>query len=427
MLKGTLGGAMISLALPPLEAMINTNGTAYAGGGAFPKRFGTFFWGNGVLPDRWVPSVEGAAWQPSPILVPLTSLREHLCVVTGTRVSTRNTVPHGSGPAGLLSGDNIINDTFTRPSLDQIVASSVGSETRLRSLETSVQPSDGSFSYAGPRQRNPSEFNPRALFNRLFGDGFRAPGDMSMPDPRVGLQRSVLDAVTEQGTQLLPRLGADDRRRLDEHLTSVRGIERQLQRLEENPPNLASCHRPELPPESIPDVLGRPDMRARSRVMSELIAMALACDITRVFSHMYTHPVNNTLFPNAPAGHHQLTHDEPGDQPQVMSILRFILEDLASFLTAMRNIPEGDGTLLDHSLVLCMSDCSFGRTHSLDEYPIVLAGGTSMGLRRNTHLRARGENATKVSYSILQMLGIRVGEFGTDAGRVTEGLAGLTT
>ncbi len=159
--------------------------------------------------------------------------------------------------------------------------------------------------------------------------------------------------------------------------------------------------------------------------MSELLAMAMACDVTRVFFHMYSQPVNNTLFGMAPAGHHQLTHDEPGDQPQVFSILQLIMGDLATFIDALRRVPEGDGTLLDHTLLLCTTDCSFGRTHALDEYPIVLAGGASAGLRRGIHLRARDENATKVSFSILQMMGLRMTEFGIGAGRVTEGLGGL--
>jgi hypothetical protein len=426
MLRGLLGGAAVSIALPPLEAMMNRSGTAWAGGDAFPKRFGVFFWGNGVLPDRWVPAAEGASWAPSPILMPLSALREHLTVVTGTRVATLNTVPHGSGPAGFLSGDNMVNGAFTRPSLDQLIARAVGSETRLRSLETAVQQTSTSLSYADGGQRNPSENDPRALFNRLFGEGFRAPGEMGMADPRLSLRRSVLDAVVAQGATLRNRLGTTDQRRLDQHLESVRGIERQLQRLEENPPNLAACRRPMMPPESVPDLLGRPDMVTRSRLMSELITMALACDITRVFSHLYSESVNNVLYPDARAGHHQLTHDEPGEQPQVFAILQRIMTDLAAFLDGLRRIPEGDGTLLDHTLVLCMSDCSFGRTHSLDEYPILLAGGRSAGLRRGVHLRARGENASKVSYSILQMMGVRAAEFGVGNGRVTDGLGGLT-
>ena len=423
-LRGMLGGAAVSVALPYLEAMAGRTPNAWAGDG-FPRRFGVYFWGNGVLPAQWLPSAEGANWTPPAILMPLASLREHFTLVTGTRVATLNTVPHGSGPAGLFTGDAMVNDSFTRASLDQVIAQTIGGETRFRSLETGVQTASEGLSYAAARQRNPIETAPRSLYNRLFGEGFRAPGETGMPDPRIALRRSVLDAVQQQGNRLRTRLGSEDRVRLDQHLESVRGIERQLQRLEENPPNLASCRRPDMPPETIPDVMGRPDLRARSRLMSDLMAMALACDLTRVFFHMYTQPVSNTLFPAAPAGHHQLTHDEPGDQPQVLAILRLIMEDLAYFLEALRRVPEGAGTLLDHTLVLCTTDCSLGRTHALDEYPIVLAGGRSVGLRRGVHLRARGENASKVSFSILQMMGVRATEFGVGPGRVTDGIGGL--
>lgn len=425
-LKGLLGGALVSLALPPLEAMMNANGTAYAGGAGFPRRFGVFFWGNGVLPAQWVPPTEGASWAPSPILSPLMGLRDNLTVVSGTGVATLNTAPHGSGPAGLFTGDVLVNDAFTRPSLDQVIAQGVGGETRFRSLETGVQVAEGSFSYAAARQRNPIETSARALYERLFGEGFRAPGEVGMADPRIGLRRSALDAVVEQGNRLRARVGADDRARLDQHLESVRGIERQLQRLEENPPNLAACMRPDMPPETVPDMLGRPDMRLRSRLMSDLLTMALACDLTRVFFHMYSQPVNNTLFGAATAGHHQLTHDEPGDQPQVLAILQLIMGDMAYFLGALRGVTEGDGTLLDHTLVLCTTDCALGRTHSLDEYPLLLAGGRAHGLRQGVHLRARGENTSKVAYAILQMMGVRATEYGVGPGRVTDGLSGLT-
>lgn len=431
-LRGAIGGMSVAVALPWLEAMTGSTRAARADG-SFPKRFGVWFFGNGVLPEQWTPTADGAAWQPSPLLMPLSALRQHLCVVSGTRINTLNTVPHGSGPAGLFSGDSLGGSEFTQGSsfrhatFDQRIAEAVGGETRFRSLETCVQPAQYSIAHTGPSMRLPNESNPRALFNRIFGEGFRAPGETSTPDPRLGLRRSVLDAVSEQNRALAARVGAEDRRRLDAHLTSVRAIEQQIARLESNPPNLAACRRPDMPPETIPDLMGRPDMRTKSRIMSELLAMAMACDVTRVFFHMYSQPVNNTLFPSATSGHHQLTHDEGGDQPQVAMILRYIMEDFATFLTALSRIQEGDETLLDHSLIMLTTDCSFGRTHSVDEYPIVLAGGRSHGLRRNLHLRARGENTCKVSLAIMQMMGLRVAEFGVGPGRVTEPLAGLTT
>lgn len=425
LLKGLLGAATVSLALPPLECMTNTNGTAWAGGQAFPKRFGVWFWGNGVVPDEWTPQGEGANWTPSSLLMPLADLRDKLTVITGTRVATLNTVPHGSGPAGVLTGDALVNGHLSRPSLDQVIADAVGGDTRFRSLETGVQPSTGGLSYSGAGQVNPPETSPRALFNRLFGEGFRAPGEMTMADPRLRLRRSVLDAVAGQAAGLRGRLGSADRARLDQHLEGVRTIERQLQRLEENPPNLAACRRPEMPAESYPEMGGRPQVQAISRLVSDLTAMALACDQTRVFFHMYSQPVSNVLYPSASSGHHQLTHDEPGAQPEVQAILRLIMADLGYFLRALRAVPEGDGTLLDHCLVLAMTDCSYGRTHSLDEYPLMVAGSGNGAVRTGLHLRPRGENTSKVMLALLQAMGVRAAEYGVGPGRVTEFVSGL--
>ena len=123
--------------------------------------------------------------------------------------------------------------------------------------------------------------------------------------------------------------------------------------------------------------------------------------------------------------HHQLTHDEGGTQPQVGAILQLIMADFASFVQALARLNEGGESVLDHTLLLCTTDCSLGRTHALDEYPLLFAGGRSHGLARGTHLRARGENICKVSLSIMQMMGLRNAEFGIGAGRVTEPLPGL--
>jgi hypothetical protein len=140
---------------------------------------------------------------------------------------------------------------------------------------------------------------------------------------------------------------------------------------------------------------------------------------------MYSQPVSNVLYPDATSGHHQLTHDEPGEQREVQAIIRLILGDLAYFLTAMRNVREGDGTLLDHSLVLCMSDCSYGRTHSLDDYPLMVAGTGNGAVRQGLHLRARGENTSKVVLALLQAMGVRAADYGVGPGRVTDVVSGL--
>ena len=435
MLRGMLGGAAVSIALPTLDVFLNDSGTAYASCEALPTRFGWWFFGNGVIPELWVPEGTGASFTLPEQTAPLEPLRQKLCFVTGTRVMTPNTNPHGSGPAGLFAGGDVggVNfgeslSSYPGPTIDQIVAAAPGfsGQTRFRSLEIGVQRSTSSISHSGPDAVNPPECSPAALFERLFGVGFRGPVETSEPDPRLALRRSVLDAVTGQPRRLQGRLGARDRRRLEEHLDGIRAIETQIERLQMDPPNLEGCMRPAAPEADYPDVDGRPQMRAVSRVMSDLCAMALACDQTRVFSVMFSQPVNNTLFIDTSAGHHQLTHDEPGNpQPEVNRVVRFIHEEMAYFLQALDRIQEGDGTLLDHSAVLCTTDVSFGRTHSIDNYPIVIGGSACGALRTGIHHRSAGENATKVSLSLMRAVGVNAAEFGSDAGRVTDGLSDI--
>lgn len=425
-LKGLLGATVVSLSLPTLEIFTNTHGTAYAGGSSFPKRFGIWFWGNGAVhPTQWVPDGDGPTWQPSPLLSPLSDVKENITVVSGTDVKTLNEVPHGSGPAGLLTGDAMRNNTVTRPTVDQVIAESVGAETRFRSLELGVQRSTQCWSYNGPNQSNPPECSPAALFSRLFTDGFRLPGESSTPDPRLALRRSVLDAVGAQSNRLRDRLGAADRMRLDEHLEGVRSLEQRIQRLESDPPNLAACARPSAPMDDYPDRDGRPQLTEISRVMSDLVAMALACDLTRVFFFAYSQPVNNLLFANAPSGHHQLTHDEPGDQPQVAAITRLILHDFAYFVSALRTVREGAGTLLDHCAVVGTTDTSYAKAHLLENYPILIAGGCNGALRQGIHYKSHGENSSRVMLTLMQAMDVRVTDFGVGPGRVTDPITGI--
>jgi hypothetical protein len=419
-LKGMLGGAAISVALPPLEAMMNDHGTAWAGGAGFPKRFGTFFWGNGIYDGLWTPPSTGTGFTLSRILMPLAPLREHLTVVSGTNIPVGVTDPHESYPPVVFSGTALQETLFGGTTIDQLIAREPGNTARIRSIQTSSDTlGNWSSSYRGAGQYLPPEFNPRLLFLRLFSDG-QVPG--APIDPTVLLRRSVLDAVTEQSGRLRTRLGADDRRRLDQHLDSVRSVERELQRIEQGTRYEGACQRPAEPPD-VP-FSSSLDVRARARLLLRLQVIAMACDLTRVFSHIYTRPTSNSLRTPRGEGHHTLTHEGARAQAQVLSMLDTIMEDLRDFLTALRDVREGDGTLLDHTLVYCTTDCSDAFSHSGVDYPILLAGGRSVGLRQNLHLRASG-GTTKVGFSILQMMGVRVTEFGVGVFRTTEGISGL--
>ncbi len=311
------------------------------------------------------------------------------------------------------------------PTIDQVIAQEIGSETLFRSLQTTASDCNGR-SYTGPDSRNPAETDPFALYERLFGENFREPGEEGIVDPMLGLRRSVLDAVMEDISSLNNRLGASDRARLDQHLTGIRELETRLARLEDDPPNLESCSRAAEPTSSFEDIEGRVQMAERNRVMAELTAMALACDQTRVFGHYISDPVGGILIPGASGGHHSLTHDEPDPQPECNDINTQIIACLADFLAALDAIPEADGTLLDSCVVLATTDVSKGRTHSLDDFPIVLAGSGCGALKTGIHYRSTGqENASKVLLSIIRAMDILAADFGTEDAWTEDGLTAI--
>jgi len=430
MLRGVLGGAAVAVGLPTLEIFLNDHGTAMADGSGLPRRFGLWFWGNGVIPRRWVPLTEGVGWEPSEQLEPLRTIRDQVSVVSGMGVLVPNDIAHKSGPAGLLTGRPGVRrgDTsrFDGPTIDQVIANDIGGDTRFRSIEVGIQRNDEALSFSGVDSPNPPEHSPRALYERIFGAGFRAPGEEGVVDPRLGLRRSVLDVVGDHTSRLRGRLGASDQARLDQHFTGIRELELRIQRLEEDPPMLAACMRPEEPLADYPDLDGRPQMDEVNAVMSQLIAMALACDQTRVVSVQYSRPLNNILFSTATAGHHQLTHDEAGDQPQVHDIVLQITRAYGTFLETLMSVPEGDGTLLDNMVVMGTTDTSLGKTHSIKNYPILLGGSLCGQLRTGVHYKSRtDENASKVALTILQGMGLFLDDWGSEGGRVTSGLGAI--
>ena len=419
-LRGVLGGAAVGVGLPWLEFMAHPAKAHAAGADAFPRRFVLFFWGNGMLPDRWVPTGTGADYTLSEQLEPLASIREHLTVVSGMAVKTPNIGAHSSGPAGFLAGGPLRQDgtnmVMPGPTIDQIIANEVGGNTVFRSLEIAVEDGARGLSHTSPTSVNPAESNPRVLFERLFGGSFRAPGEEPIVDPTLSLRRSVLDAVSDDVRRLQRRVGSADKARLDQHFSAVRDLELRVARLLEDPPNLAACSRPQEPGDYLP-IDGRPQMSALTAVMADMAAMSLACDQTRVLSLWYSSPVNNILYPGAYAGHHGLTHDEPGDQPTVNMIVRSIMGDFATFVQRLAAVDEGDGTLLDHTGILATSDVSQGRNHSIDEYPVLLAGKMGGYLKPGQHYRSgSGASVSKVALTMAQGMGLSLPSFGYDAG-----------
>jgi hypothetical protein len=449
-LRGMLGGAAVGVALPTLEAAMNESGTAYADGGGFPCRYLTWFWGNGVHREGWTPpaaptvtDLTDEAYEWMPLSMPLIEHAAKMALITGFNVRTSGQIPHESAAAGMLSGASLLvtdeRNIWQQPSIDQLIAAEVGGDTLYPSLHVAGTDFTKSISYKGPDAPNPSEPSAFKVYQDLFGDSFRAPGEGGVVDPRLALRRSVLDAVGDDARRLQSRLGRADRQRIEQHFTAIREIERRLLRLEQDPPNYAACERPEMPPETIGlDDNGRPRVQLRNQIMAELTAMAFACDQTRVMTYLLTPPVSDVVFPideldlvvddgtRLLKGHHDLTHNEPDDDmPRVRAIFLYIMDRLAEFVRILDSIPEGDATLLDNSLVLATTDSSNPRLHSLEDFPIVLFGGAGGRVKMGSHVHSPDDNSSKVLMTIARAMGLNRASIGMEDAETTEGVTAL--
>ena len=434
-LRGMLGGATIGVGLPPLEAMFDANGAALADGSPVPQRFGVWFFGNGVRRAHWIPDTTGPGWEAKEELDPLVrtgQLRPYITPVTGYEIKTA-THPHHSGMAGIMTGqryhqvgetrDTIVS-TFAAPSIDQVVAErwAQNPATRgvFRSLEVGITRFRGSdegttfqhLSHNGPNSPNPSEYSPTNLYRRLFA----VPADERLDSARA----SVLDNVKADLRALEGRVSGADKARIEQHFDSIRALERQLDALE------AQCNPPAQPTSDLPDVNGDEQIVERNRVMSDLVALALSCDLTRVFSILFSPAGSNAVYwpVGARDGLHWLAHDEratgPEPQPTVHAATVFKMEQCGYFLERLRSIPEGDGNLLDASGILITTELSEGFSHSNSEFPIVLAGRAGGRLNSGIHVRSRGrDNTSEVLLTLLRAMGDRRGVFGVAGGRTS--------
>lgn len=419
-LRGVLTtGAAVTVGVPILDAMLDENGVAFAGGDPLPVRFGVWFWGNGVRPERWTPGGT-VDWTPSDQLRPLADagVKPWVSVVTGCEIKTA-THPHHSGMAGIMTGahfhqngttrDTIVS-TFAYPSVDQVAAAHFEGTTPFRSLEFGITRFRGTdegttfqhLSHNGPNNPNPSEYSPSRMFARLFG----APAD-----DQIDLARqSVLDAVGEQIRALQPRVSRADSIRLEQHWDSVRALELRLAA------GASSCT-PPADPGDFPDVGGREQIAEQNRAMSDLCALALACDLTRAFSMFFSTAGSGVIMwpVGAANGLHQINHDEGAPYPTVHAATVFTMEQLGYFLARLRDTPDAaGGSLLDNVSILGTTELSEGYTHSNREFPILVCGRGGGALRGNVHHRVDRANTSIAVLTALRGAGIPLPSFGYD-------------
>jgi len=450
-LRGAMGGVGMGVALPPLEAMFNGNGTAHADGTAIPTRLGIFFWGDGVKPDRWVPVDTGPNWTPSPSLAPLATagVKDYVNVVSGTRITSGDERGHHAGTVGILSGAPLVSQpaggapyrsTFSMPSIDQVGVNLLGkSSSRYASIEVGISNrinvAEGTtlhyLSHSGPDSPNPPEYDPSKLFDRIFGVGFVPPNASGTPvvDATLGYRRSVLDSVLSDLNKVRARSGTADKARLDKHADGIRSIENRLTASAVPPP--VACKLP-TKPSSFPDQNNQEQIEQKTKAMSDLLAIAMACNQTRIFSMMFSGSTASTVYweVGLTEGHHQLTHDEPGDQPLVQASTVFTMKMFAQVLVSLKSVPEGAGNVLDNTAIIASSDTSDGRFHNIRDYPILVAGkGGGYFKYPGIHYRSPSgdESCSTVLLSMLRSVGTNAASAGAEGGLVTSSCSAIET
>lgn len=428
-LKGMVHGAAVTVALPILDCFLDTKGQAFAATGrAIPTRFGTWFWACGVNEKRFFPDQMGKDITFKEETLPLTPLKDKLTVFSGFNaiLDGQPNLTHWSGVMCALGGTTPARGgngvgRAEAATLDVLVADHIGSRNRFKSLQMACTGQPGvSYSMRAGNTVNPSEVDPVSLYTRLFGLEFQDPNSGTFkPDPGVMLQQSVLSAVQDQRADLLRSVGAADRSRLDQYFTSVREMEQQLAIQLEPPAPATACVVPKKPGVIEPGTTWE-DATAMHDKLTDLLVMALACNQTRVFHLALSAAVSNLRKAGQSVALHELTHEEPidaklGYQIETTYFLERCMGVFASLLRKLDAVKEGDGTLLDHSLILALSESNLAKLHTLESLPMIVAGRGGGGWKPGGHIAGKGDSVTRIGLTLQQAMGLPVGSWGTGA------------
>ncbi|MBC8166996.1 MAG: DUF1552 domain-containing protein [Bryobacteraceae bacterium] len=390
-------GAPVFIGLPPLAAMFNSLGTAYAAtpakavNAAIPTRFVLWFNGNGIPEKYWIPLETGPEFTMTPCLSPLAPFRNDIHVVTGLdNPAARLPGPgndHHRSMSALISGTQFTGRGAGGASVDQVIAARAGGSSRFRSLQVGVsQESFGesiqrNMSWSGYDRALPPEMLPHKLFDRLFG---------ARDSGWIARKKSILDAVREDASALRKELGRDDQSILEEHLSSIRDVERSIASL---PPE----YRRVDPPEAEGDMKDWPKI---SRLQSDLLVHALASGQTRVASYMLTKCQGLSRFPwlgHTAARHHDYTHADgkapgatgPDGQRIMRDICKWHVEEFAYLIGRLKSTPEGDGNVLDRTSIVYIHEHAEANDHKNNGLSVIVAGHAG-GLQTGRHTRTTG-------------------------------------
>jgi hypothetical protein len=434
-LRGALAGLSAAVSLPLLEAMLDDNGEALADGGAIPCNFLVWFFGNGNIPQRWNPGAQGQgnAWQLSQQLAPLANVKDYCSVLSGFQNRCSQQITHHEGMT-LFNGYTFVENSglYSKaggPTIDQRIAEAIGGVTTIDSVQLGVSKrlsvmdsgtTMHNLSHKSTNQPLPPEFNPKKVWGEMFGS-FVPPNDPSGP-----LRLNVLDAVRETAHSLHKRLGTMDQQRVEAHLEGIDALQKKIEAL---PP---SCDKPPEPTQSNEDSGGVEPIGAVSDVMSDLLAYAFSCDITRVGSMLFSGGAAETVFSEIGQNyvHHENTHNPGSALEEVHQVVLYAMERFAYLLERFASTPgAAGGNLLDNTIVLCGSDCSEGWTHSIYDQPIIVAGGGGGKLKHpSIHYRSsNGENPSDILLSLLRIFDPSAASVGGGAPMSTTPFAPILT
>ena len=426
-----LRGLGVTLGLPLLEAMVPAL-TAATKTAANPQpRLGCIYVPHGEIMERWTPATAGANFEFMPIMKPLEPFRDSLVVVSNCmRPEAGFDTNHAGAPASWLTGVAPKRtdgpDFRLGASIDQVVAKHIGQDTVFPSLEVATEDFTAlvgscapgyscayanTLSWEGPTTPLPMEINPRAVFERMFGGGDTAQQRLA----RMKEDQSILDFVGEGLSDLKQGIGALDRVRLSEYLDNIREVERRIQRAEHQ----ANTLQLDVPtaPVGIPD-----SYEEHVALLYDLMALAYEADLARVFTFMMARELSQRTYPDigVTLPHHMISHH--GNNPERINMHATVnthhVELFAKFITRLSTTPDGDGSLLDHSMILYGSGMGNGNLHAAYPLPLVLVGGKSL-VKGNRHVVAKEHSPNaNLLLSMADKFGVEIDSFGTSTGRI---------
>jgi hypothetical protein len=427
--RTVLRGLGATVALPLLDAMLPAFSLRGKAAASPAHRFQAFYVPNGMAMEYWSPKGEGSAFELSPILEPLAAYRNQMLVLSGIKSSWNYIHAGASGSflTGTTRGGRTEVEIIADVSMDQILARQFGNETQLGSLEMAMDAPNNAgactgilscaythtISWRSPTQPLPMEHNPRAVFERLFGD--TGTSDRTAREARLRQHKSILDSVTEKLADLRRALGQQDQTKVDEYAESIRDVERRIQKAEQQ----SGVELPTLEqPQGVPPVF-----EDHLALMLDLQLLAFQSDLTRVITFMIGKEQSARPYPQigVPEAHHPLSHHE--NKPELIEhmskINRYHTQLFSQYLAKLRATPDGDGTLLDHMTILYGGGISNSTRHSGDNLPLLLIGGGSGRLKGGRHLTYSDKpSMANLLVTLMDKLDVPVERIGGSTGKL---------